>query len=578
MIMLPRSHSSINTNSCSQLSSMNGTEYCDAVFGSSEIFLFDIDKVITKIDFDREEVTAISRAQCMETLGAASSAMFVDACLLAGSSFLPTLPLLDLVPPITPSPPKIKSAIDLLKQRNVNANLLCVQLQQDDLNMKALNYLDRYRKASCSIKMHVVLRPDGEIAHLDPTNVPGDVHLFMGQRLPSELYAYLSRGIISPQVLQWRSSSMVVERPPLDGGESPAYQKLVHEQLSPLRASHLALLSQSLNRWYGRNDVTLKCWFKADELVKLGIPSTPDPRSAVSTWNVRLEQIGERASKLRQDLSSLAFAVKGLGDTEWAKSTVTKKDPAKPLDQAYEVRCNTIWRFLQLRGYIQADHTLSPLGQSLANAFSKTVGEEELEEPVILGLELLRLNALSGDELFKYGGAPMRGSETDKRNALLVSRVACLAKLKHNSIGFTGPLSRHTLAYTGMATAVRSNLRNLIETSLCGLLLDGHVSREMSLDDLADSSFDLPFLLDVDCALGIAVKSYLDELAAQPEPTSQEARVYVGRKQVPEWFPHAEHYFEDLQKAFRLWDAVSFPFFSFLFLFFLFPSSRLEKN
>ena len=53
-----------------------------------------------------------------------------------------------------------------------------------------------------------------------------------------------------------------------------------------------------------------------------------------------------------------------------------------------------------------------------------------------------------------YAGVPYRGTETDKRNTILVSRVACLFQLGHESIGFTGPLNRGLLAYSGMICAI----------------------------------------------------------------------------------------------------------------------------
>lgn len=102
---------------------------------------------------------------------------------------------------------------------------------------------------------------------------------------------------------------------------------------------------------------------------------------------------------------------------------------------------------------------------------------------------MLRLNALNADDMFPYGGAPQRGSDADRRNTLLISRVACLAKLKHKSIGFTGPLSRHLLGYRDTASAVRTSLRNLVEMSLCTMMFNGHVDRSMSLEDLAEVSF-----------------------------------------------------------------------------------------
>ena len=67
----------------------------------------------------------------------------------------------------------------------------------------------------------------------------------------------------------------------------------------------------------------------------------------------------------------------------------------------------------------------------------------------------------------------------------------------------------------------------------------------------------LPFLRDTDCALGIAVKHYLDELSAQPEPTSEDSRNNVKEKGSKTWFPHAVNFIGSLEHAFELWDAVS---------------------
>ena len=61
---------------------------------------------------------------------------------------------------------------------------------------------------------------------------------------------------------------------------------------------------------------------------------------------------------------------------------------------------------------------------------------------------------------------------------MLVSRVACVAKLQHKSIGYSGPLSRQLLCYRSLISEVRSTLRNLIEVVLTGLLLSGDAERE----------------------------------------------------------------------------------------------------
>ncbi|GAB7354163.1 hypothetical protein MBLNU459_g4718t2 [Dothideomycetes sp. NU459] len=538
-----------------QLASIEGTEACDAVAGSSELFMFDIEQVITKLDFEQKQFTWVTRRECIEGLGLTSPSMFADACLLAGSSILPTLPQLenDTTPP--PRAAKIKAAAELLKRLGPTGNAICLHYQDDPL-MQSLNYPERYRKAFLSIKHHVVLRLDGTVETLNSDSAPGDVHALMGQRLPDELFGYLSTGAIGPQVLNWRASGEIVERPPLDGGEADSYQKLVRNGLVPLHAAALSLLSNSLHRFYQHNDITLRCWFDNGDARKLNINDVADPKIAISGWNVRSAQIGEQATKLERNVSSLAFAVDSLQDAEFAKHTITPKGQGfTPIKHGDEIGTNALWRFLQLRDYIQDDHTLSPLGKCLQAAYTKT-GTQELEEPVVVALELLRLNALNINNMFPYNGAPQRGSEIDKRNTLLVSRVACLGRLQHKSIGFTGPLSRHLLGFKSMASAVRSSLRNLAEMSLCSMLVNAHVDRLVEPLQLLDVSLSLPFLRDVDCALGIAVKSYLDELAAQDQPTSAGARASVKAKGKGEWFPHAVDFAGDLEKAFTLWDAV----------------------
>lgn len=89
-----------------------------------------------------------------------------------------------------------------------------------------------------------------------------------------------------------------------------------------------------------------------------------------------------------------------------------------------------------------------------------------------------------GDQVSSWivlgGKAGINGKflDEDKSFNMLVSRVACIAKLQHKSIGYSGPLSRQLLCYRSLISEVRSALRNLIEVVLTGLLLSGDADRE----------------------------------------------------------------------------------------------------
>lgn len=68
--------------------------------------------------------------------------------------------------------------------------------------------------------------------------------------------------------------------------------------------------------------------------------------------------------------------------------------------------------------------------------------------------------------------------DLDKRNCMLVSRVACLGKIHHQSRGYSGPLSRHMLAYYSIVSVLQAHLRDLVEMSLVTMFLEGLVDRE----------------------------------------------------------------------------------------------------
>lgn len=543
-----------------QLAQMEISNFADAVFGSSEILMFEVEKVILDFDFTTKEFTAVFRRTCIENLTPGSSTLFLDACLLAGSSFLPTLPQLDadIASPI--KTPKIKAAAELLKRSSLTGDQICIQ-SQDDPAMQALKYPDSFRKAFMSVKHHVVMS-DNKLEPLKKDAAPNDVHSFVGQRLPDELLAYQSRGIVGTRVLSWRTSGEIIEAPPLDGGDSITYTRLVRDQLVPQRVQALSLLSYSLHRFYQHHSVMLQCWFEMDVPKTLSISEVQDPKTAIADWNVRLEAISEKAKALEQNASSLAFAIESLRDADFAKKTVTpRQNGDQPLTSPEEVSANSLWRFLSLRGYIASDHTLTPLGECLAEAYSQCrLAKGTFEDGVFVAIELLRLKLLNPDNLFQappYHGAPYRGTANDQQNTLLLSRIACLGHLKHKEIGYTGPLSRHLLAYQSVISAVRSSQRDVLEMAMCTLLLGGSVDRKVELEELQKPAFSLPFLRDADCALGIAVKHYLDELSAQSDqPPSAASRDAVKDKGAKSWFPHAEGFEASLNDAFCLWDAV----------------------
>ena len=279
---------------------------CHAVAGPSELLLFGCHTIITSWDFPNGEFTIVRRENCLSDMKRHSNnadineEMFVDACMLAGNEFLPTLPQLESSPRKGASKPL--AAIEMIMNMGRSGHSVCMNHQDDRRNRDA-NYLDKYRRARLAVKHHPIMTVAGKVEPLDAGSVPNDVHEFIGARLPDELYFYLSRGVIGPRPLNWRTSGEIVEVQPLDGGSSEEYKKLVSSKLNPLRVSVIALLSQPIHRFYQHKDLTLKCWFPESPTSSknytsvISMKDLPDVKAAVSKWNVKDDAIKEAISK-----------------------------------------------------------------------------------------------------------------------------------------------------------------------------------------------------------------------------------------------------------------------------------------
>jgi hypothetical protein len=414
--------------------------------------------------------------------------MFLDAALLSGASIVGMLPQLE-----GPHPRKarIRAAVDILNSHDKKGNNVVIAL-----NGEGGPYTDAYRRSLLSVKHHAILTKEGKVSIYKVDDAPGDIHECIGQRLPDEIYFYLSKGIIGSRILDYRASGEIVEQSPLEGGHSEEYRTLVREQLNSIRGVALSALSHSLHRFYQHKDVSLRCWFERDSR-PIGLSDVPDPKPVLGGWNVPLRVFGSHMVQF-EGCGLLGTIVQSLKDADFAKQTVMKKDPQHPLSSTPEILYNTLGRFLQLRGYADENHCLTSWGEALRSAIAALNGRSDLEEPVFLAIELARLGMLTHKTLFQTeSGAPMYGSKEDQRNCLLVSRVASLGKLQHKHIGYTGPLNRHMLAYRSVIDAVRKAVRDLAEVCLTTLLLNGDADRDRDPNDFIDLGlqYDYPLLV-----------------------------------------------------------------------------------
>lgn len=132
-------------------------------------------------------------------------------------------------------------------------------------------------------------------------------------------------------------------------------------------------------------------------------------------WHVPSSVIED---ELRRQSSSTIDIRLCLGATEpsqMAARTRVTKNPARPLDKKDEVVANTLWRFLELRGFLTSSHTPNSNGKALLSALRSSRVNDKFQEPLYLAIELARAGGLHprkfGDRT--YSGGPNLGGGTD---------------------------------------------------------------------------------------------------------------------------------------------------------------------
>lgn len=270
-------------------------QYVDAVMGSTDTFLFDIDKVILNLDSKQSSFNWLSKSVCEERLTRVTSDSFRDAQLLLGSAFLPPFPLLARGP--ASSKTSISDARTLLEGAGRSVIQLCNQYREDP-EVQSLGYADRYKKAIMTIRHHIILESNGKVAPLDFEHAPGDVHEFVGQRLPEELFFYLSRGLLSPQIPNWLTSGIINLTLPGGVMDSEPYRRLVIEQLNPMRTQALKIVAESLNYYYSSREVNLRTWDNRDTTSsKIELKTVLPLKAKASEWKVKEADILAASSK-----------------------------------------------------------------------------------------------------------------------------------------------------------------------------------------------------------------------------------------------------------------------------------------
>jgi hypothetical protein len=295
--------------------------------------LFDLEKLVTRVDTEPAQFSWITKQNCQEELGRLTNDQFLDFCLLLGSPFLRSCPLFES-PAFPGKGPNVRDALPMFNAAGRSALTLCAQFD-DDRRMQELQYADLYKKAFMVVKHHVYIDVEGRVGLMDKENASSDMHELIGQRLPEELYFYLSKGIIGADVPNFLTSGQVRIALPLGTEDTEIYRQLVGDILMPIRTQSMCLLANSLHRFYQTKVIQIRPWFDENSERSINLKGIPSVKETIQSWKIHGDKFPEAIKNIRAPRGSFKFAVQSLSDSDFAsKSFANKETPVgtfKPL-------------------------------------------------------------------------------------------------------------------------------------------------------------------------------------------------------------------------------------------------------
>ncbi|KAG2214324.1 hypothetical protein INT47_000880 [Mucor saturninus] len=514
----------------------------NAVCGGSELLMWDIDKMITTIDFEKGNYLWVSKRTVLQDLHV-SDEQFLDICILAGFEYCPSFP------PLNTSHISFtfNGVHDLIKQHKTGFN--AIQAYSDNPTISKTNYIDTFCRTRCAIKYHLVMNDDCEVKPMNIENAPNDIHEFIGYRLPDELYYYLMRGLIGPQSVNSLVSGVLIESAPLDNGESIEYHNFL-TQLLNIRTQTLSLLTQPLHPFYKTRKVSSYFWFEPTEEQIMHHQPTPEGHNATalntiyektSSWNVTKEFIDGELKRQNVDTIDIKFCINSVHNAGTANKTISQHEHT--LVEKNEIVANVLWKTLEIRDFLTSSkHIYTPWGQALFTGLKSS----KTQEALLTALELIRFEVLTNKEYSKTYSHPL-GDESQKKHIILLSRALSLLPMNLKSSPWTGPLNRDVLVFNSFVKALNRSYRNLCEMLTLSLFLNGLVKKERT--DYFQITDSLPYLADPNVALGLVCKFYLERIV---EGQSALEALSLTEKA----FPTCISVKSDLETGFEFWNQL----------------------
>ncbi|KAJ3358319.1 hypothetical protein GGF32_000486 [Allomyces javanicus] len=470
-----------------------------AVYAGSDLLMFDVDRVITGIDQDRNSFTWVDKNQVAAKIGL-SKDQFLDCCILAGFDWINTYKPLTNDPSV---PFNWVMLAELFRHVHTGVNLIHNIGDQRDKP----SYLEQYSRVRCAIKHHLVLTTNGAVEPLNKPQAPSDLHDVFGPRLPDRVYWALTQCLVSPPLLQPVLTGTVPEFSPMCNGETIEYQNMLASLLR-VRAWTADVVNKDLPPALRGRRMAAVYWNQPN----VEHPIVPDATASSLRWCV--DKLPGLDAGTKIDFVACLRAV-AQATPEQVSATVGPT-PANmtPTQVLADVHC----RILELCGYLDSSHR--PTASGRAYLVSATRPHDvrgagtTFHDDLFVAAEMLRLGVFHDQPYSKaYHADPITDPQV-RAHVLLLCRVACCLEPACKPQPWQGALNRDLLVCASFMKLTTRTLRTLAES----------LALHTASGDLASLSLGLPFACikggagAKSAAMGVLVREFLVAVAQGTEP------------------------------------------------------------
>ncbi|KAF8003241.1 hypothetical protein HF325_002486 [Metschnikowia pulcherrima] len=287
-------------NASFQLSYLYRSSAIDCIYGSTDMLLTSIDKLILGMELSSRDFKFVEKQRVLKELNL-SERQFNDLSIMVGCCAQPqTFPNFpdpskaNLLAPFSPMN-HFRMGLDILYLFAIASG------PPDDLfayvtSLNDQSLLDLYYKGHTAINFMPIMKTDGHIelysvelsrmglltdggcfrneavdkhtegdARLEDlsTCIPTELHSVISQRLPSEIYFYRSLGLLPSKLLESIVSGQCVVPSPLTSRAEDSYKRLVSSRkLLGILDHQLNLITQLLARYFQVKKIEVISWFQ----------------------------------------------------------------------------------------------------------------------------------------------------------------------------------------------------------------------------------------------------------------------------------------------------------------------------